>query len=80
MYQIRHESDKLCLEGTLKSYLYQENAIFETDFLGETSYMRTDVVAGGVGRERKACGLFFNSVTSGQRIKKIREKRGQYHI
>lgn len=43
--------------------LYQENGILETDFLGETSYMRTDVVA-GVGSERMACGLFF-TITSG---------------
>ena len=41
--------------------LHQENGILETDFLGETSYMRLMWWL-GVENERMACG---DSVTSG---------------
>lgn len=36
---------------------YQENGILETDFLGGTSYLRTDMAAMRGGE--RACGDFF---------------------
>lgn len=54
--------------------LHQENGIFETDFLGETSYMRLMWWLGGRERENGMWRLCHKWIKK----KIIREKRGQY--